>query len=67
MRPNLEVGLHALDQGTLQIVTFYLDHHLKRKAFEQSQFAAEVVGVFVNGNPNLVGVVSVLAIYLVQT
>lgn len=67
VRPNFEVGLHALHQRTLQIVTFDLDHHLKRKALEQSQLLAEVVGVFVNGDPNLVGVVSVLSVNLVQT
>ena len=67
VRPNLKVGLHAFHQRTLQVVAFYLDHYLERKAFEQSQLAAEVIRVFVNGNPNLVGIVCVLAIHLVQT
>ena len=63
---NIKVGLHALCDGLGQILPFHLDHYRKRKPLKQRQLLSVVVAMVVDGDPDVHGVVRVLAVYLVE-
>jgi len=63
---NIKVGLHALCDGLAQILAFHLDHNRKWEPLEQRQFLSVVVAVVEYGDPDVHGMICVLAINLVE-
>ena len=63
---NIKVGLHALCNRLGQILPFHLDHYRKRKPLKQRQLLSVVVAMVVDRDPDVHGVVCILAVDLVE-
>ena len=66
VRPNVKVGLHALNDRLVEVLRVYLEHDLERESLQDGQLTAEIIRVLVDWQPDLHGVVCILAVDLVQ-
>ena len=63
---NIKVSLHTFHNRLSEVLRVDLEHDLEWEPFQDRQLTAEIIRVFVDGQPDLHSVVSVLPVDLIQ-